>query len=215
MSNSAYQRAMTDMEKAGINPMLAFRQGGASQPTGNAGSGSMPSGSAASGPAASAQSPIPMQNSWAAALSGASQAANIENVQAQAEKTRAEADILKGTREDDKGDRENTIKIRNRHEVTKLEEEVKLILEKRFLTDEQRKLVQEETKNAIENNKKIRADTRNTTANAILHELAQSEAKNIAAHHKQYPGYNINVKPFIGDVGTATGSAARAFRSFR
>lgn len=34
MSNSAYQRATEDMKKAGINPMLAFSQGGASTPSG-------------------------------------------------------------------------------------------------------------------------------------------------------------------------------------
>lgn len=34
MSNSAYQRAMSDMKSAGLNPMLAFSQGGASAPSG-------------------------------------------------------------------------------------------------------------------------------------------------------------------------------------
>lgn len=34
MSNSAYQRGMEDMRKAGLNPMLAFSQGGASAPSG-------------------------------------------------------------------------------------------------------------------------------------------------------------------------------------
>ena len=38
MSNTSYQRAIADMKKAGINPIMAFQQGGASTPGGSSAS---------------------------------------------------------------------------------------------------------------------------------------------------------------------------------
>lgn len=62
MSNSAYQRAMADMKKAGLNPILAYKQGGASTPSG------------------SSFSPV---NTATSAFSAAQAAAGIDNLIAQ------------------------------------------------------------------------------------------------------------------------------------
>lgn len=72
MSNTAYQRAVADMRKAGINPILAYQQGGASTPGGGQGTISGASMGLASSSAASASALGVSQNhnnAWSKASS--------------------------------------------------------------------------------------------------------------------------------------------------
>lgn len=66
MSNTAYQRAVADMMKAGINPILAAQVGGATTPSGSTATIAMPSGKMASMGSASAGLP----SSGMASISG-------------------------------------------------------------------------------------------------------------------------------------------------
>lgn len=51
MAGSSYQRAVHDLRSAGLNPMLAYQQGGAASPSGGAGSGASATGASARGTA--------------------------------------------------------------------------------------------------------------------------------------------------------------------
>lgn len=78
MSNTAYQRSMLDMQSAGLNPILAYNQGGASSPGGSNAS---------------------MHNELSGAVSSALEARRasleLKNMQSVNERTQAETEAIK------------------------------------------------------------------------------------------------------------------------
>jgi len=101
MSDTAMQRRVADLRAAGINPLLAVSQGGASAPTVAAPSGNIASAPSASSPGGSTPGQIPMQNTgavWgnlggqmASALEATKAGASIDLLKAQTNKLNAES----------------------------------------------------------------------------------------------------------------------------
>lgn len=127
MSNTAWQRGTTDMLAAGINPMLAYSQGGASTPNVSAATVSPEDGLARSISSAGAKA---MQ-----AITMQQQLANIDLTQATAQKTRAEAQTAAAT---------SARAVETVHyQVEKAKKEIENLIANYQLTDAQRKQVQD------------------------------------------------------------------------
>lgn len=193
MSNTSYQRAINDMEQAGLNPMLAYSQGGASAP----------SGSSASGVTAHVENEmLPL----ASAFQYASTLAQVEKLEAETEETRARTVSELERPENLRQERSESVQ-----RVVNLQAQENRLAEQNALSRAQVEKLKHEVFVLKEEQGIRAAELMLKRLEMMLKEMEFPQA--IAEAKAWATDYGQNVRPYLRDVQGAAGSASSVLRS--
>lgn len=154
MSNSAWQRGVLDMQNAGLNPMLAFSQGGASTPSVSAAT-VQPTDALARGVSSAGTRAM-------LALQAEQLQAQTENVRAQTEKTRAETPGIKVT--------SANAEERQQAEIAEIRHRTTNYMAQQDLTDKQREQIEQMLPSLVRQVQQATALTSQQTSSAKTQE---------------------------------------------
>lgn len=200
MANSTYQRAIGDLRAAGLNPMLAYSQGGAPMPSVSTPTGSQASGApASSGTSTHPAVTLPRMNAMSQLLSTAQAAAGIDNIKADTKLKEASA-----IREASSAANLDKSTVRMEVELPKLRAEAALLetqhsteLFKQTVLRAQEALYRIERDLKEDNISLVKAETELTKARTLLANLAAPQARNMA--NAQSTWWMEKVAPFLPD----------------
>lgn len=198
MRSTAYQATVDDMQKAGLNPMLAYSQGASGTP-----SAAMATMQNTLGPAAQAGS------STYSELTSA-QLKNVQSDQAREQviNTAADTEVKRATA--DNVDMDTRMKAFNSTYLSNLTDKVRADTS---LTRNEQDLVIRKIRNAVLEGFNIEADTQNKKIDAYLKSLDIPESLGRASEMK---GPLSHIKPWVevgGKVMNSAGTAARALKN--
>lgn len=207
--STQYQTAVQDMQAAGLNPMLAYTQGGAGT---------------SSGATASYSSLPQQQNKETAAMTNSAMQAQINNMEAQTVKTMADTEVSKALAKKTEAEiGYTTTSTANVQQTTQnLKEQIDEIRSR--ITLAQRHASESQSRTFLLNSQQALTETENRlTAGKISLTDAQTTATRIGAQLSklELPGaentsksdttwYGRNVRPYLKDVGSITNSAVKS-----